>query len=151
MKLTSTAFQNNEYIPQTYTCDGDNINPDLSIENIPEETQSLLLIMYDPDVPERIMPSGEFYHWVVFNIDPETLEISENTEPDGVCARGDANGNCGYYGPCPPGEEHRYFFIVYALDAKLDLDEGVSYDEVLQELEDTTQLARAELLGRYER
>lgn len=151
MTLTSPAFQNNDYIPQKYTCDGENISPELHITDIPEHTQSLVLIMYDPDVPERIMPSGEFYHWVVFNIPPDTTHIPEGTEPEGTCAGGDANQNCEYYGPCPPGEEHRYFFIVYALETMFDLEAKIPHSQFLNHLERERQLARAELMGRYTR
>ncbi len=50
MKIVS-VFQNNEKIPEKYTCRGKDINPPLKIENIPQKTQSLVLMIDDPDAP----------------------------------------------------------------------------------------------------
>lgn len=123
MQLTSTAFTNNEAIPSKYTCDGEDVNPPLTIAGMPEGTQSLVLIMDDPDVPVSVREDGVWDHWVVFNIPPDTTEISEGREPRGVHGKG-TSGNLKYHGPCPPDCEHRYFFKLYALDVELDLPGG---------------------------
>ncbi len=75
MKITSPEFQNNQLMPSKFTCDGENINPALVIENIPDGTKSLALIMDDPDAP-----MGTFVHWVVFDM-PVISEIKENSIP----------------------------------------------------------------------
>lgn len=109
MNLSSPAFEHNSSIPPKYTCDGANINPPLVISNVPEQTQSLVLLMDDPDVPQQLREDGMWDHWVVFNIPPSTTIISENQEPPGVLGKG-TGGKLGYHGPCPPDRQHRYFF-----------------------------------------
>lgn len=149
MELTSPAFAANALIPARYTCDGDNVNPPLIMTGVPAEAASLVLIMDDPDVPKHLRPDGMWDHWVVFNIPPQTREIGENSEPEGVHGLG-TGGNREYYGPCPPDREHRYFFKLYALDCRLELPPGVSKTKVEQAMVGHI-LAEAQLLGRYNR
>ena len=78
MKLTSPAFENNGKIPAEYTCDGEDVNPELIIEDVPENSKSLALIMDDSDVPKHIRPDGLWIHWVVWNIPPETKTIAKS-------------------------------------------------------------------------
>jgi hypothetical protein len=124
MKLTSSAFVDGGNIPSKYTCDGVNISPPLEISDVPEGTQTLALVMDDPDAP-----MGTFDHWLVWNIPKETREILEGTEPQGVQGRTDF-GKLGYGGPCPPFGTHAYKFKLYALNKKLDLREGSSKREL---------------------
>jgi len=140
MKLTSPAFKLNEHIPDIYSCNGKDINPQLDIEDIPSGTESLALIMDDPDAP-----IGNFVHWVAFNI-PVQNKIKPNTEP-GVQGKNNFNKN-GYGGPCPPGGTHRYYFTVYALDTKLNLSEG-SDKKSLEKAMKGHVLDRAKLIGLY--
>ena len=72
MKLSSNSFKNEESIPERYTCNEENIFPDLIIEDIPEKAKSFALIMEDPDAP-----SGTFVHWLIWNIPLEKTRISE--------------------------------------------------------------------------
>lgn len=142
MRLTSPAFENNGYIPKKFTCDGEDISPGLEISGIPDKTQSLALVMDDPDAP-----MGTWVHWVVFDI-PVTNHIDENSIPGKQGINDFRRRN--YGGPCPPSGTHRYFFKIYALDKKLDLSEGVSK----QDLEKAMQghiLDKAELIGLYKR
>ena len=106
MQLTSSAFMHNESIPSTYTCDGADSIPPLSFGDVPENTQSLALIMEDPDVPVTIRPDGIWDHWIVFNIPPAPREIQEGSEPEGV--QGTTNSQkLGHRCPCPPEREPR--------------------------------------------
>ena len=132
MKLTSSAFEHNDKIPSKYTCDGENINPPLSISDVPHSAQSLVLLMDDPDIPEIAKKNFNvevWDHWVVFNIPPSLSEIKERDVLQGVMGR-NTRGNNSYGGPCPPDREHRYFFKLYALDTMLGLKEGASKREV---------------------
>ncbi|MBU0979956.1 MAG: YbhB/YbcL family Raf kinase inhibitor-like protein [Nanoarchaeota archaeon] len=117
LSLTSPAFEDGQPIPQKYTCWGDNANPPLKIDNIPTGTQSLALIMDDPDAP-----SGTWVHWLVWNMDPGTTDIKE----DHYFINEGKNSwyESKYGGPCPPSGTHRYFFKLYALDEQLNLPSG---------------------------
>ena len=152
MKLISSDFEKEGKIPTKFTCDGENINPNLQISEVPENAVSLVLIMDDPDVPAAVREEKMFDHWVVFNIDPSINEIKENSLP-GI--RGsNTRGEKVYTGPCPPPQyepkEHRYFFKLYALDVTLNLDAGATKAEVEAAMQDHI-LAEAKLMGRYER
>ncbi|MCA1788126.1 MAG: YbhB/YbcL family Raf kinase inhibitor-like protein [Desulfobacteraceae bacterium] len=149
MKLTSSAFVQGEKIPVIYTCDGDNVNPPLEITGVPHEAQSLVLIMDDPDVPQNLRKDGMWDHWVVFNIPPDNHTIEEASEPPGVAGIG-TNGETGYFGPCPPDREHRYFFKLFALDTLLDLPEKSTKAAVENAMAGHV-LFHAELMGTYER
>jgi len=141
--ITSSAFQNNGLIPSKYTCDGEDINPPLKIEGIPEETQSLTLIVDDPDAP-----MGTWDHWIVWNIPPTKNKIDENSVPgtEGM----NSSRRQSYGGPCPPGGTHRYFFKAYALDTKLALNPNSRKKDVEKAMQGHI-LAQGELLGLYQR
>jgi Raf kinase inhibitor-like YbhB/YbcL family protein len=149
MKLISSAFENEGKIPGKYTCDGKNISPPLAISDVPTGAKSLVLIMDDPDVPKSIRKDGMWDHWVVFNIPPDTREIPEGQEPEGVPGTG-TSGDAHYFGPCPPDREHRYFFKLYALDAMLDLPENSDKTSVEKAMKGHV-LAETSLMGKYER
>lgn len=149
MKIESSAFMPDGSIPSNYTCDGVNINPPLSFSDVPENTQSLVLIMEDPDVPVSIRPDGMWDHWVIFNIPHETREVKEGSEPEGIQGM-TTFGKPGYGGPCPPDREHRYFFKLFALDSTLDLLEGATKADVTKAMEDHI-ISSAELIGKYKR
>jgi Raf kinase inhibitor-like YbhB/YbcL family protein len=144
-KLTvkSPVFAHNTAIPKKYTCDGNGINPPLTIEGIPDQTKSLSLIMNDPDAP-----SGTFVHWIVWNIPPHGSKIGENMIP-GVEGMNSAKRK-GYASPCPPSGTHRYFFKVYALDTELSLAPNSSAGDLEIEMEGHI-LAKGEIIGLYRR
>jgi len=142
LSVKSDAFENNTLIPAKYTCDGDNVNPPLTINGVPNETKSLVLIVDDPDAP-----MGTWDHWVVWNI-PPAGKIEENTIP-GTEGMNSARKHS-YGGPCPPWGTHRYFFKVYALDTKLDLNPNSHKKDVEKAMKGHI-LAKGELVGLYHR
>jgi Raf kinase inhibitor-like YbhB/YbcL family protein len=142
LKIDSPVFENEELIPSRYTCEGEDINPPLTIGDIPEGTKSLALIMEDPDAP-----NGTFDHWLEWNI-PVINTINENSNPGISGVNG--FGKTGYGGPCPPSGTHRYFFRVYALDAKLDLEAGAE-KKLLLEAIDEHILAMGEIMAKYQK
>lgn len=142
LTVSSPVFENNGNIPAKYTCDGDDVNPPLDISDIPEGTQSIVLIVDDPDAP-----MGTWDHWVVWNIEP-VEKIEENSVP-GTQGLNDFRKNS-YGGPCPPSGTHRYFFKVYALDTKLDLDTDSKKSDVERAMQGHI-LAKGELIGLYSR
>ena len=146
LKISSPAFKDGEMIPAKFTADGNNVNPELNIEDLPENTKSIVLIVDDPDAPR-----GIWTHWVVFNI-PATkiIKIEENSVPnESVLGMNDFK-QINYRGPSPPAGTHKYFFRAYALDKKLDLGEGALLDNVKHAIEGHI-LAQAELMGVYSR
>jgi Raf kinase inhibitor-like YbhB/YbcL family protein len=143
MKIESTAFGNNEMIPVNYTCDGANINPQLTIGGVPAGSESLVLIVDDPDAP-----GGTWVHWTVWNIGPSITEISENSVPMGAVEGVTDSGETGYRGPCPPSGTHRYFFKLYALDTTLELDSSAAVQDI-NEAMDGHILESVELVGLY--
>lgn len=156
MNITSAAFEEGGSIPSLYTCDGTNVNPPLTISEIPEGTVSLALVVHDPDVPKSLRPDGIFDHWVVYSIpvSPSQTEITitENSMP-GLQGLNGAQTES-YIGPCPPPEfepnEHRYVFTAYALSTELTFLAPPKKEEVLSALNEYV-IGTAELIGRYKR
>jgi len=142
MKLTSSEFKNTEMIPKKFTCEGDDINPTLIIEDIPAGTKSMALIVDDPDAPR-----GTWVHWVVYDI-PIVNRINEDSIP-GKQGMNDF-GKKDYGGPCPPSGTHRYFFKIYALDKELGLSGRVD-KAVLENAMKGHIVDKAELIGVYKR
>lgn len=145
MKLTSSAFSPNENIPPQYTCDGQNTNPPLEVDGIPDGAKSLVLIMDDPDAPR-----GTWLHWTVWSIDPAVKSLEENSVPKNSVEGTTSFGSIGYGGPCPPSGIHRYFFKLYALDVMLELSQGTQLDVLLKAMEGHI-LEYTELIGLYGR
>ena len=122
MQIESNSFPNGGKIPQKYGYKKENINPNLIIKDVPTNAKSLVLIMDDPDAMEAV---GKIWvHWVVWNIDPSTNEIQENSIPSNSVQGKTDFGEIAYGGPAPPDKEHTYIFKLYALDGRLNLDEG---------------------------
>jgi Raf kinase inhibitor-like YbhB/YbcL family protein len=150
MTLTSPAFSEGGKIPSKYTCEGENVNPELIINGVPHNAKSLVLIMDDPDVPETVRKEKMYDHWVVFNIPPSTTKIPENSQPQGTPGK-NTGGGLNYVGPCPPDKEHRYFFKLYALDSDLiSLPKGASKKDVEQAMQGHI-ITKTQLMGRYEK
>ena len=145
LSISSPAFAPNGPIPSKHTCDGIDVNPPLSIGNVPEAAKSLALIVDDPDAP-----GGTWVHWVVWNIAPGTKEIPGDSVPQGALQGTNDFRNRNYGGPCPPSGTHRYFFKLYALDAVLPLKAGATKADLEPAMKGHI-LAQAELIGQYGR
>jgi hypothetical protein len=149
--LTSTAFQEGQPIPQQHTADGKNVSPPLKWLDPPARTQSLALICEDPDAPR-----GTWTHWVLFNLPPQSRELSEGIPAEATLANGTTQGandfgKVGYGGPSPPpGKPHRYFFKLYALDTPLSLGPGTTRQQLLSAMRGHV-LAESQLMGTYGR
>jgi hypothetical protein len=140
LTVKSSAFANGNYISEKYTCEGENYNPEIEVENIPAGAKSLALIMDDTE-----SPNGEFVHWVMWNI-PVKGKINEKIAP-GVQGKNSKKENK-YYGPCPPNGIHKYHFKIYALDKNLDLPASTDKAALLKAMEGHI-LANGELVGQY--
>jgi Raf kinase inhibitor-like YbhB/YbcL family protein len=145
-ELTSSAFDQGAQIPVKYSCDGEDIAPELTWNEPPVGTKSFVLIMDDPDAPV-----GTWVHWVVYNLSPETRSLPEGGElPTGALHGENSWARQDYGGPCPPGGTHRYFFKLYALDSVLDLPAGESKKSIELAMEGHI-LIQAELMGVFSR
>ncbi len=145
MKLSSPEFNEGEFIPKKYSCEGADISPPLNISGAPEDAKSLALIVDDPDAP-----SGTWVHWVVWNIMP-SWQIGEGSVPEGGMQGKNDFGKMNYGGPCPPsGPAHRYYFKLYALDTELELSPGATKEELLSAMEGHI-LAQAQIMGKYKK
>jgi Raf kinase inhibitor-like YbhB/YbcL family protein len=146
--VKSSAFKDGGNVPLKHTCDGDNVNPLLEIRNAPAGTKSLVLILDDPDATR----GGTWYHWLVWNIDPKTQYIDEDTIPYGAVQGTGSGGRVRYEGPCPPrgNPAHHYRFSIYALDTLLELPAG-SDEAALKAAMNGHVLAQGMLIGLYGR
>jgi Raf kinase inhibitor-like YbhB/YbcL family protein len=140
--VSSEAFEHEGNIPSLYTSDGDAVNPPLEIEQIPEGTKTLVVIVEDPDAP-----GGVFDHWLTWNVAPVT-KIKENSIP-GISGINSA-GKTGYHPPSPPSGEHRYYFHVFALDKILHIVAGEEKKALVAAMEGHI-LAKGTLMGRYQK
>jgi Raf kinase inhibitor-like YbhB/YbcL family protein len=149
--LSSAAFAEGEDIPTRYTCDGEDISPQLTWNNVPAGTQSFALIMDDPDAP-----GGVFTHWVIFDLPADVRHLPEavpaGEELDNGARHGlNSFGEISYSGPCPPsGPAHRYQFTLYALDTTLNLPAAASKQQVLDAMQGHI-LASVTFTGLYQR
>lgn len=145
LKISSIAFENNSAIPKKYTCQGEDINPPLRIDEIPESAEYLAIVVDDPDAP-----GGTFTHWLAWNLPPRR-NIEEANFPGGEQGKNDF-GDQKYGGPCPPeGEEHRYFFKVYALDSRIELDPAKADKAALEIMLEEKKIGYGELIGLYKK
>ncbi|MFW5927929.1 MAG: YbhB/YbcL family Raf kinase inhibitor-like protein [Thermoplasmatota archaeon] len=145
-KLTSPEFSNGENIPRKYGYTKENINPPLKISGVPDDTESLALVIDDPDAME---PAGKIWdHWVIWNIPPEIKIIKEDYTPKEAVEGKNDYKKLGYGGPNPPDKEHTYVFKLYALDTELNLKKGATKDDLEEAMKDHI-IAKAKLTGTY--
>jgi Raf kinase inhibitor-like YbhB/YbcL family protein len=144
--LISSAFANGGAIPRQYTCDGGDRSPLLRWSGPPAGTRSFALVVHDPDAP-----SGDFTHWLLWNIPAGAREIHEGDTRVGVPGTNDF-GKPGYNGPCPPpGRAHRYIFLLYALSRPtFPLHRGARRAEVEAGIKGHV-VGRALVIGTYAR
>jgi len=134
LKLASASFVNGGEIPRKHGYKHGNINPNLKILDVPSSTQSLVLIMDDPDAQAAV---GKIWvHWVIWNIEPSFIEIKEGSIPASAIKGRNDFGELGYGGPAPPDKRHTYIFKLYAVDTKLDLNSGSTKNQVEEAIKD---------------
>ncbi|MBN9390679.1 MAG: YbhB/YbcL family Raf kinase inhibitor-like protein [Chloroflexi bacterium] len=148
ISVNSSQFGEGQTIPAKYTCQGENISPPLAWNGLPENTQSLVLIMDDPDAPV-----GTWVHWVLYNLSPALTGLPEGVATGGKEVADTQQGlnswkKPGYGGPCPPNGTHRYFFRLYALDVMLNLKAAPTKQQILKAMQNHV-LDQGELMGTY--
>jgi len=152
--IRSAAFPEHGAIPSKYTCEGADLSPPLTWSNLPEGTQSLALVVEDPDVPDPKAPTRTWVHWVLYDLPPTATGLAEAV-PATALPPGTRQGQndwkrTGYGGPCPPIGRHRYIHTLYALDTVFpDLHEPTKA-QLLEKLRGHI-LGTAELIGTYQK
>ncbi|MCL4420250.1 MAG: YbhB/YbcL family Raf kinase inhibitor-like protein [Candidatus Thermoplasmatota archaeon] len=150
-KIDIPAFKYGADIDKKFTCEGEDISPQIKWEDEPASTKSYILTVEDPDAP-----GGTFIHWVMYNIPPTIKEIPENipkTEatPQGFTQGKNSFGKIGYNGPCPPKRsKHRYFFFLYATLVTEKLPPGLARSDLEKIIEDKT-IKRVTFMGQFGR
>lgn len=147
IRVTSPAFDHGGMIPARFTCDGEDVSPELAVSGLPGATVTWALLCDDPDAP-----AGDWVHWLLYDLPPTRTVLEEGTppaEPGGVFGR-NSWGQARYQGPCPPGGTHRYHFTAYALNAALGLAPGATKAQFLAAVKGHV-LAQGQLMGRYAR
>ena len=137
MELTSNDFQEGNEIPKKFGYKHENEQPNVEFSSVPTEAKALAIIMDDPDAMKAV--GKVWVHWLTYH---------SVAEPNSKIEGKTDFGEIGYGGPAPPDKRHTYIFKAYALNAKLDLKEGYSK----QELEDAMKghiLAETKLTGTF--
>lgn len=154
MTLTSPTFSHHGTIPSRYTCEGEDISPELLWSGLPTNSRGLVLILDDPDAPDPAAPKRTWVHWVLYNIPVDSTGLPEDVSP-GDLPQGALQGvndwqKTGYGGPCPPIGRHRYFHKLYALDSLLpDLKQPTK--AALEQAMQGHILGQTELIGTYQK
>lgn len=119
-------------------CVGENVSPALQWSNIPNGTQSLAILMTDPEGRNGV---GGVVYWLAYGIAASVAGLAEGegSKPSDKFVGGkNIAGVETYLGPCPPPglAPHHFTFVVVAtdLDPKA-LPAGLSLAELLAKLE----------------
>jgi hypothetical protein len=153
IKLASTAFADGGPIPRKYTGDGQDLSPPLGWSDLPPGTKELALICDDPDAPT----AEPWVHWVIYKIPPDLPGLAEGIgkaarlkEPAPMMQGKNSWNTIGYRGPKPPPDHgiHHYFFKLYALEAKLSVEPGITKTTLLEEMSGHV-LGQGQLVGTY--
>lgn len=123
LSLQTGLIDSNGQINIQYSCKGGDQVPPIQWQNVPANSQSLALVLEDPDAP-----SGLWTHWLIWDIPATATQLTPNL---GVTGK-NSWGNVRYQGPCPPIGQHRYYLNLYALDTNLTLAPGSSNAQLQQ-------------------
>jgi Raf kinase inhibitor-like YbhB/YbcL family protein len=151
LHLNSSAFAAGATIPAAYTCTGADQSPPLAWTGVPQNTQTIAVVVDDPDAP-----SGDWVHWVLYNLAARTPGLEAGTAK-GITLENGARqgindfGKAGYNGPCPPpGPTHHYHFRLFALNSALDLPAQATAAQAKAAIRSHV-IASTELIGTFSR
>jgi Raf kinase inhibitor-like YbhB/YbcL family protein len=144
MKLTSFDFNNGDFLPADFSCQGKGRAPLLRIADAPKNTATFALIVDDPDAT-----AGVFTHWLVWNISAATTTINAEDLPREAVIGANSAGTAKYFPPCPPSGVHHYYYRLYALDKKIDLPAQAKAKQLLGAMAGHI-IDEAVLMGKFE-
>lgn len=149
--VTSPLMQEGQPLPEVYTCEGveseegeeiSGVSPPLSWSGLPEDAGSTALVVDDP--------SEATVFWVVYDLDPQLVELRQNTVPADAKQAENSTGEAEYTAPCPDEDSfYEYRFTVYALQEGLDLPDGASLETTLEAISERA-VARGTLVAESE-
>lgn len=147
MMIRSVAFNDHDRIPVRFAQDGGNVSPPLEWSGAPGSTDELVLLVEDRDAGPT-----PFLHWLVTGIDPGVGGVAEGQVPAGGREWTNGFGTGGWGGPLPPvdGDQHRYFFRIYAVSRPLELPDSPQVPDVHQALAGL-ELASGNIVGTFAR
>jgi Raf kinase inhibitor-like YbhB/YbcL family protein len=150
LEVRSTGFGNAQSMSDKYTCDDVDVSPPLEWKNAPAGTKSFAVISETPDAP-----TGNWVQWLIYDIPADMTSLPQSIAKTGQLDFGARQGKndfdqVGYFGPCLPAGEHRFFFRVYALDSLTNLKEGAKKEELVEAMKGHI-LAEGALMGVYGR
>jgi phosphatidylethanolamine-binding protein (PEBP) family uncharacterized protein len=111
LTILSPVFCHGGILPALYRSDGLNVNPSLEINKLPDSTKSVVLMLLDSDAPISAR-----VHWVCWDLPPTTGVNDFQLKK--------------YVGPCVEEEDHKYYFMAFALDSLLHLPSFTSSIQV---------------------
>ena len=154
LRITSPAYADGAAMPAKYTCEGDDLSPPLQWSGVPGGTQSLVLIIDDPDAPDPKAPRMTWVHWVLYDLPTDSGGLPEDANSKGLPAGTKVGLNdwkrTDYGGPCPPIGRHRYFHKLYALDTKLSALSRPTKADIEAAMSGHV-LEKAEFVGTYQK
>lgn len=143
MRITSPDFSDGQPLPLESAFENDNRRPTLIIDDLPDNTINLAVIVHDPDAP-----NGDFTHWLAWNFPAHITNIPGDNVPTGVTQGKNDMGRIGWIGPAPPSGTHHYHFVVYALNKSLDLPPETTKEKLIATMQGKI-LGQAELVGTF--
>jgi len=151
MQVRSTSFGHHQAIPRKHTGEGEDVSPALEWTDAPDGTEAFAVICHDPDAPLCKPGSYGYVHWVLYNVPGSATGIPEDGGDRYTLGQTDS-GSPGWGGPMPPEGHgrHHYYFWVLALDRALDLEAGLTMEQLLEKVEPHV-IGMNRLVGTYER
>ncbi|MEO3814588.1 YbhB/YbcL family Raf kinase inhibitor-like protein [Sphaerisporangium sp. B11E5] len=132
LSVSSPRFRDEAPLPTDYSCSGQEGNPPLRWSGVPQKQAKSIALVVDANSPQ----GAAEVHWVLFNIDPRTTELAQDSVPRGALQGLTSAGKVGYSPPCRRDDTYR--FSVYALDSMLDLKEGAPLRDTMEHIASRT-------------
>jgi Raf kinase inhibitor-like YbhB/YbcL family protein len=144
--LSSPAFEDGDRIPDQYGREARDINPPLEISDVPGDTESLALLVEDPDA--KAVAGKVWTHWLVYDIAANRREIPKDWDAEAATEGRNDFEEREYGGPSPPEGTHTYVFRLYALDDQPTMFDPATEEDFQRSIEGAV-IDEAELRGTY--
>jgi Raf kinase inhibitor-like YbhB/YbcL family protein len=125
MTLTTSAWPDGGQIPKKHTQAGEQVSPPFTWSNVPDGTESFVLIAHDLDAATG-GGTDTILHWMLWNIPGATRSLAEGIPAQPQLSDGTRQISVSgpyYRGPGAPasGPAHHYAFELYALDGPINV------------------------------